>query len=350
MEYLAQRIGLIFVKINGPALGHTVTSVDPLSAPNSAAREELNRLNLAFEMGDNVMLYIDDIQHCHPEFLQKFISLCDGQRKIEGVYKGKTKTYDFRGRKMMVVMAGNPYTESGERFQIPDMLANRSDIYNLGDVIGGKRDVFNLSYVENCLTSNPLLNALNNKSFRDVRTLIKVAAEGAQESIDLEANYSNDEVEEYVGLISQVLKVRDIVSQVNAEYIQSASMEDQYRVAPAFRLQGSYRDMNKIVEKLVGMMNTEELNTLILSHYESESQTLTSGAEANLLRFKELFNALSETEQQRWEDIKTTYRSNKKETNGNVITPLIEQMRMISDALTTMSRSMNKTGNDKDEK
>ena len=350
MEYLAQRIGLIFVKINGPALGHTVTSVDPLSAPNSAAREELNRLNLAFEMGDNVMLYIDDIQHCHPEFLQKFISLCDGQRKIEGVYKGKTKTYDFRGRKMMVVMAGNPYTESGERFQIPDMLANRSDIYNLGDVIGGKRDVFNLSYVENCLTSNPLLNALNNKSFRDVRTLIKVAAEGAQESIDLEANYSNDEVEEYVGLISQVLKVRDIVSQVNAEYIQSASMEDQYSVAPAFRLQGSYRDMNKIVEKLVGMMNTEELNTLILSHYESESQTLTSGAEANLLRFKELFNALSETEQQRWEDIKTTYRSNKKETNGNVITPLIEQMRMISDALTTMSRSMNKTGNDKDEK
>ena len=36
-------------------------------------------------MGDNVMIYLDDIQHCHPEFLQKFISLCDAQRKIEGV-------------------------------------------------------------------------------------------------------------------------------------------------------------------------------------------------------------------------------------------------------------------------
>ena len=29
-------------------------------------------------------------------------------------------------------MAGNPYTESGEVFKIPDMLANRADIYNLG--------------------------------------------------------------------------------------------------------------------------------------------------------------------------------------------------------------------------
>lgn len=44
-----------------------------------AAREELHKLNLAFEMGDNVMIYLDDIQHCHPEFLQKFISLCDAQ-------------------------------------------------------------------------------------------------------------------------------------------------------------------------------------------------------------------------------------------------------------------------------
>ena len=29
------------------------------------------------------MIYVDDIQHCNPEFLQKFISLCDAQRKIE---------------------------------------------------------------------------------------------------------------------------------------------------------------------------------------------------------------------------------------------------------------------------
>ncbi|HAI37300.1 MAG TPA: hypothetical protein DCM40_03735, partial [Maribacter sp.] len=49
MEYIANRLGLIFVKINGPAIGHEVTNVDPASANNSAAREELKKLNLAFE-------------------------------------------------------------------------------------------------------------------------------------------------------------------------------------------------------------------------------------------------------------------------------------------------------------
>ena len=131
MEYVANRLGIIFMKINGPAIGHAVTSLDPEEAPNAGAREEVEKLNLSLEMGDNVMIYLDDIQHCNPEFLQKFISLCDAQRKIEGVYKGQTKTYDLRGRKVCVIMAGNPYTESGEKFQIPDMLANRADIYNL---------------------------------------------------------------------------------------------------------------------------------------------------------------------------------------------------------------------------
>ena len=64
-----------------PAIGHGVTSLDPDEAPNAAAREEVERLNLALEMGDNVMLYLDDIQHTHPELLQKFISLCDATRK-----------------------------------------------------------------------------------------------------------------------------------------------------------------------------------------------------------------------------------------------------------------------------
>ncbi|HHG86607.1 MAG TPA: AAA family ATPase, partial [Bacteroidetes bacterium] len=154
MEYIANRLGLIFMKVNGPAIGHSVLSLDPEEAPNAAAREELHKLNLALEMGDNIMLYLDDIQHCNPEFLQKFISLCDAQRKIEGVYNGQPKTYDLRGKRVAVVMAGNPYTESGEKFQIPDMLANRADTYNLGDIIGDTAHFFELSLVENCLSSN----------------------------------------------------------------------------------------------------------------------------------------------------------------------------------------------------
>src|SRR5690606_9634451 len=145
MEYVANRLGLVFVKVNGPALGHDVTSLDPAEAPNATSRQEVEKINLALELGNNVMLYLDDIQHTHPELLQKFISLCDGQRRIEGVWKGRTRTYDLRGKKLCVVMAGNPYTESGARFQIPDMLANRADTYNLGDVLAGRERQFALS-------------------------------------------------------------------------------------------------------------------------------------------------------------------------------------------------------------
>jgi SpoVK/Ycf46/Vps4 family AAA+-type ATPase len=39
MEYVASRLGLVFVKVNGPALGHGVTSLDPAEAPNVTARQ-----------------------------------------------------------------------------------------------------------------------------------------------------------------------------------------------------------------------------------------------------------------------------------------------------------------------
>jgi MoxR-like ATPase len=80
MEYVANRLGLVFMKVNGPALGHEVTLARPADAPNATARQEVEKVNLALEMGNNVMLYLDDIQHTNPELLQKFISLCDAQR------------------------------------------------------------------------------------------------------------------------------------------------------------------------------------------------------------------------------------------------------------------------------
>ncbi len=303
MEYIASRLGLIFMKINGPAIGHQVTSIDPGEATNAGAREELEKLNLAFEMGDNVMIYLDDIQHCNPELLQKFISLCDGQRKIEGIYKGKSKTYDFRGKKICVVMAGNPYTESGEKFQIPDMLANRADIYNLGDIIGDNAGVFKLSYLENCLTSNPVLNKLAGKSQKDLHTLIKIAETGNREGMDFESSFATAEIDEYVNVLKKLFKVRDTILKINLAYIESAAQSDEYRTAPPFKLQGSYRDMNKIAERVVAVMNDKELATLIDSHYENEAQTLTSGAEANLLKYKMLEKKQTDQEQIRWNEI-----------------------------------------------
>ncbi len=336
MEYVANRLGVIFMKINGPAIGHLVTSIDPVEAPNAAAREEIDKLNLALEMGDNVMIYVDDIQHCNPEFLQKFISLCDAQRKMEGVYKGKTRTYDLRGRKVVVVMAGNPYTESGQKFKIPDMLANRADVYNLGEIIGDSRDAFEMSYLENALTSSPSLNNLATRSQKDVYSVIRLAERGTQEGVELEGNYSPEELHEFVAVIKKLMRVRDVVLAVNRQYIRSAAMADEYRTEPPFKLQGSYRNMNRIAEKVVPIMNDQELETLILTSYENDSQTLTCDAESNMLKFKELLGILSEDETRRWRSIQRTYQENVRMRGidqDDAVGQVVVQLRSFSDGL-----------------
>ncbi|MCP4520244.1 MAG: AAA family ATPase [Cytophagales bacterium] len=347
MEYIANRLGLIFMKINGPAIGHQIVSLDPAEAQNAGAKEELKKLNLALVMGDNVMLYLDDIQHCNPEFLQKFISLCDAQRKIEGVYKGQPKTYDFRGKKVAVVMAGNPYTESGDKFQIPDMLANRADIYNLGDILGDSENAFKLSYLQNCLTSNAVLSKIASKTPKDVLTLVRIAETGSQENINFEGNHSKAEINEYLSVVKKLLTIRDVVLKMNLAYIDSAAQADEYRTEPPFKLQGSYRNMNKLAERVVPIMNDDELQTLIISHYENEAQTLTTGAEANLLKFKELVDILSEEEILRWEDIKKTFaRNNKlKGIGGESFGQILLQMESISEGLSSISHQLKDRNN-----
>jgi hypothetical protein len=307
MEYVASRLGLVFVKVNGPSLGEKVTAIDPAVAPNSAAREEIQKLNLALEMGDNVMLMIDDIQHCNPEFLQKFISLCDAQRKMEGVYAGKTRTYDLRGRKFVVVMAGNPYTESGEKFKIPDMLANRADTYNLGDIVGNTADAFKLSYLENALTSNPVLNKLAARSQKDLYSIVQLAEIGATANVTFEGNYSAEEIEEMVAVMKKLIRVREVILAINSEYIRSAAQADMYRTEPPFKLQGSYRNMNRLAEKVVSVMNDAELENVIDSHYKNEAQTLATGAESNLLKYRELLGKQTPEEKKRWDEIKRTF-------------------------------------------
>ena len=304
MEYVASRLGLAFVKVNGPALGHAVTSLDPAEAPNATARQEVERINLAFEMGNNVMLYLDDIQHTHPELLQKFISLCDGQRRVEGVWRGRTRTYDLRGKKFAVVMAGNPYNETGERFSIPDMLANRADTYNLGDILNGREELFALSFVENALTSNPALAPLALRDRKDTQLLIRLA-QGREESANaLEGSLSAVEVQEMVEVLKRLLTVQETLGMVNAEYIASAAQDERFRTEPPFKLQGSYRNMSRIASKVVSAMTGEELEALIDDHYRGESQTLTSSAESNLLKLGELRGRLSPEDAARWADIK----------------------------------------------
>ena len=351
MEYVASRLGLIFMKINCPALGHDVVSIDPQAAPNATARQELEKLNLALEMGNNVMIYLDDIQHSNPELLQRFISMGDAQRKMEGVWRGRARTYDLRGKRVCVVMAGNPYTESGEAFQIPDMLANRADIYNLGDILGGREEVFATSYIENALTSNPVLAPLATRDLDDLYKFLRIARGEQLAETEFSHPYSATERQEILTVLRHMLKLQSLVLRVNQQYIASAAQQDAYRTEPPFRLQGSYRNMNKLVEPVVPIMNDDELERLIDDHYQGESQTLTTGAEENLLKLAEMRGTLSGQGAERWEEIKRGFRRIKAQggEEADPVDKVVGQLADIHESLSSLGAGLGKVaGSTKD--
>lgn len=88
-------------------------------------------------------------------------------------------------------------------------------------------------------------------------------------------------------------------------------MSDEYRNEPPFKLQGSYRNMNKLIAQIQPILKDEEVTQIVLNHYQNESQTLTTGAESNMLKLKELMSLISEGESHRWEEIKRTFVKNK---------------------------------------
>ncbi|WP_309050319.1 DNA repair ATPase, partial [Streptomyces sp.] len=296
VEYVADRLGLLLVKVDGPALGRATSSLDPADAPDAAARRELEKITFALEAGNNVLLYVDDIQHCSTEFLQKFIPLCDGTRSLAG--------HDLRGKRFAVCMAGNPYTESGRRFRVPDMLANRADVWNLGDVLTGKEDAFAFSFVENALTSHHVLAPLAGRERSDLELLIRLAAGDPTARRDrLTHPYPPAELDQVLAVLRHLLTARETVLAVNEAYIASAATADEARTEPPFRLQGSYRTMNKIAARISPAMNDAELAAVIDDHYLAEAQTLTTEAEANLLKLAALRGTLTPALAARWNEI-----------------------------------------------
>lgn len=342
IEYVASKLGMTFVKVNCPSIGHEQLSLDPEQANNSTARNEVEKINLAFEMGNNVMLYLDDIQHTNPEFLQKFISLCDGSRKVDGVWNGESKTYDMRGKKFAVVMAGNPYTESGEAFTIPDMLANRADIYNLGDTLSGREHEFSLSFIENSLTSNAYLALLATREMDDLYKLVKMADGEPVASTELKHGYSQAEINEIVAVIERIRTVQKTVLKANEQYIASAAQDDKYRTEPPFKLQGSYRNMNKMAEKVVPVMTDEEIEQLIADHYRGEAQTLTVGAEENLLKLAELRGIQTEDQLARWQQIKQDFvRHQNLADDDNPMAAIASQISLLQKGLSQIGQALN---------
>ncbi|MFJ4342752.1 DNA repair ATPase [Streptomyces sp. NPDC088915] len=300
VEYVADRLGLLLVKVDGPALGRRTVSLDPAEAPDATARRELEKIAFALEAGNNVLLYVDDIQHVSPEFLQKFIPLCDATRTLNG--------HDLRGKRFAVCMAGNPYTESGRAFRVPDMLANRADVWNLGDVLTGKEDAFALSFVENALTSHPVLAPLAGRDRADLELLVRLAAGDPTARRDRLAHpYAPAELERILAVLGRLLTARGTVLAVNEEYIASAARDDAARTAPPFRLQGSYRTMNRIAARISPAMNDAELAAVIDDHYTAEARTLTTGAEADLLRLAELRGTLTPEQAARRDEVSAAY-------------------------------------------
>jgi hypothetical protein len=269
MEYVANRLGLVFVKVNGPALGHEVTSVDPRRRPNATSRQEVEKINLALEMGNNVMLYSTTSStrtRAPPEVHLAVRRAAPHGGRVERVER---RTYDLRGKKFCVVMAGNPYTETGEKFRIPDMLANRADTYNLGDMLEGKAEAFALSYVENASRPTACCAA---RDARARRTSTSSSASRREEPIrrpssstatPAPSSRDHDRAE-------APLRVQRRAAQGQRRvHPERQSQEDAYRTEPPFKLQGSYRNMNKMAEKVVAAMTTTS---------SSASSTITTRA------------------------------------------------------------------------
>ncbi len=288
IEYLVDLLGFALVKVNGPALGSQVTSLDPAAAPDATSAEELRRLNRAFGMATNVVCYLDDVQHVSPEFLQRFVPLCDATRRIEGVLEGTPRTYDLSGRRFVMVMAGNPYTGAGAAFRIPDMLANRADVHNLGDVVTGAGDAFAQSYIENACGAHELLSPVIARGRKDLGPLVRAALGEQIRSEELEHSYSAAELQRVTSTLRHFVRVRDSLMKVNAAYMRSASMEDGMRGEPPFLMQGSYRNMSRIAPRVVPEMTDSEVDALIADHYQAESQTLAGAGAWNMAKLAEI--------------------------------------------------------------
>ncbi len=144
-------------------------------------------------------------------------------------------------------------------------------------------------------------------------------------------------------VLRKLVKVRDVVLKVNREYIKSAAQADAYRTEPPFKLQGSYRNMNRIAEKVVAIMNDEELNTTILSSYEQDAQTLTRDGESNMLKFRELLGIQTEQDKTRWDQIRYAYVENVRTSSiqgDDQVAQVLKTMIGLRDGLESIRRTI----------
>jgi hypothetical protein len=178
----------------------------------------------------------------------------------------------------------------------------------MGDVVTGHAEAFANSYIENVLAVNHTLEPLVTGPPGDLRHLLTAARGGPLVADRLQGTYGAAQLEDIVKVLVHLLALRDVLLKVNETYIASAAQADAYRTEPPFGLQGSYRNMAKLAVRVVAAMTPDEREALLDDHYTGEAQTLTTGAEQNLLKLAELRGRMTAAQQKRWQDITATFR------------------------------------------
>ncbi|NED52010.1 ATP-binding protein, partial [Micromonospora aurantiaca] len=74
-------------------------------------------------------------------------------------------------------------------------------------------------------------------------------------------------------------------------------------------------------------------------HYKAESQTLTSDAEANILKLAELRNTLTPPQADRWTQIKTAYQRSRT-LAGNTEDPSVSALLHLADKLAAIEKAL----------
>ncbi|MEE9426195.1 MAG: DNA repair protein, partial [Methylococcales bacterium] len=159
----------------------------------------------------------------------------------------------------------------------------------------------------------------------------------------LNHQYSGAELNEIMAVLRKLFTIQELVLSVNQNYISSAAQDDKYRTEPAFKLQGSYRNMNKLCEKVSAVMNDDELMQMISDHYQGEAQLLTTGAEHNLLKLAQLRGNMTAEEQQRWDAIIEDFqRSQSMGGDGaDAATKVASQLSYVTEHLESIHQAIN---------
>jgi hypothetical protein len=90
------------------------------------------------------------------------------------------------------------------------------------------------------------------------------------------------------------------------------------------------------------VMNETEIHALLRDHYLGEAQTLTSGAEENLLKLGELSGSLDAEQQLRWEQIKADFAriQSMGGEDADAVTKIANQIAHVSGGLGAIDKSI----------